>query len=349
VAATRVGGCATQWIAPGQDTAYLAGLPIDALPLSERTLGLLAALGLRTAGALQAMGAQALEARFGPEGRRAWQSACGHDPRRPLTPSPRATARLVLPLLEGCEGVEPLLFVLRPALEKLMAAQAHAGQAIACLALTLEHAWGPQHEVLLTPSRPITDPRLLQELVRLRLHEGLSGETDTGRGPVVTLALEARRATQQRPRQTDLFTTSVRTTHDAEAALVRLASRLSGDAIGTPTLHDEQRPEQAGGWRSLTTTVRHDHGDESDRRPGCLRLLPSPRALERLGARPERIALRGQVLHPTQWLGPERLSGHWWMSPYDRDYYWVSTREGWALWLFRDRPSGHWFLHGWLD
>ncbi|MDP6947000.1 MAG: hypothetical protein QF464_22815, partial [Myxococcota bacterium] len=289
-AATRVGGSAVQWIAPGEDALYLGALPVGVLPLSARTLGLLSDLGLQTVRELQTMTPQMLEARFGPEGRRAWQIAHGHDPRRPQTPPPCAADRVVVPLLEGCEALEPLLFALRPALERLVAAQAHAGRAIACLSLTLEHAWGPPHELLLTPSRALSDPELLLTLARLRLRELRDAAPHAPpSGPVVALVLEARRAAPQRPRQTDLFTASIRTTIDAEGALVRLTGRLGSDAVSIPVIHHERRPEQAGRWRSLAGANRDR--PRAPRCPpvvtiahaetmGCLRLLPSPRALE---------------------------------------------------------------------
>tara|TARA_B100000530_G_scaffold317751_1_gene249031 strand:+ start:244 stop:477 length:234 start_codon:yes stop_codon:yes gene_type:complete len=77
--------------------------------------------------------------------------------------------------------------------------------------------------------------------------------------------------------------------------------------------------------------------------------LPEPRLITDSRDRPDRISFEGRLVHLTHWHGPERLSGHWWSDPYDRDYYWVSTQEGFALWLFRTRDKARWFLHGWLD
>jgi protein ImuB len=347
-AATRDGGRTVVWVGPGSDRSYLAKLPTDALPLSERSLRLLDDLGLHRVGALQSMSAQALEARLGPEGRRAWTLSQGDDPRRPRAHSPEATTRLVLPLLSGCREVEPLLFVLRPALERLVEAHAQRGRAVAHLEVTLEHAWGDPHSVIISPSRAVSDAPLLMELLRLRLTESMP--FDGQRGPIVTLILEALRVTPQRPRQADLFRQAERTTEQAEGALIRLVGRLGKGAVRVPGLCDERRPEASGAWHVLTDLDRpQPPAPEQPALSACLRLLPEPRALTDSVERPDRLSFEGRVVHPTHWHGPERLSGHWWSDLYDRDYYWVSTREGFALWLFRARREGRWFLHGWLD
>ena len=116
------------------------------------------------------------------------------------------------------------------------------------------------------------------------------------------------------------------------------------------TVCDEQRPEASGAWEPLTDLAQ-SVSTEPDVAPlsACLRLLPEPRPLRHTQDRPDHLTFEGRPVHLTDWHGPERLSGHWWSDLYDRDYYWVSTQEGYALWLFRARRDGRWFLHGWLD
>ena len=347
-AATRDGGRSVVRVPPGGDLGYLAKLPIHALPLSQRAQTLLNDLGLHRIGDLQSMSAQALEARLGRDGRRAWTLSQGHDPRRPHTHTRDATTRVVVPLLHGCREVEPLLFVLRPALERLVREQAKRGRSIAHLELTLEHAWGVSRHVVVTPSHAVSDATLLMELLRLRLTETLKPYERTG--PITTLILEAHRLAPHRPRQAELFQRSERTSAHAEGALVRLIGRLGKDGVRVPMGCDEQRPEGAGAWRSLADLSPHN-SPTSAMTPlsARLRLLPEPRLLTDSRDRPDRISFEGRLVHLTHWHGPERLSGHWWSDPYDRDYYWVSTQEGFALWLFRTRDKARWFLHGWLD
>ncbi len=68
---------------------FLAGEATTWLPLPPETLRRLERLGLRTLGALRALPAPAVAARFGPAGRHAWELAGGWDD-APIQPRPRA-------------------------------------------------------------------------------------------------------------------------------------------------------------------------------------------------------------------------------------------------------------------
>ena len=349
-AATRDGGQPLIRIPPGEGRAYLGRLPVHALPLSARALNLLSDLGLDRVHHLQTMSAQELEARLGPEGRRAWVLSQGEDPRRPMSSPQDPSARITLDLLEGVREVAALLFVARPALETLISAQSERGHALAHLSVTLNYAWGAPHQFVITPSRPLSDAKLLMELLRLRLQETTHDEVK--QGPIVALILEALKVSPQRAWQGDLFQERERTLALAEGTLVRLLGRLGKGAVKTPVLRDAHSPEASGDW------LTPGEAKESERKPGtpalgpplaCLRLLPTPEALGDQDERPDRVYLLNRHLTPTHFHGPERISGQWWSAPYDRDYYWVSTEEGFALWLFRSRVEKRWFLHGWLD
>jgi nucleotidyltransferase/DNA polymerase involved in DNA repair len=68
--------------------SFLAAAPIAWLPVPPETLQRFARLGLRTLGDLAALPAPAVQARFGPAGRRAWELASGHD-NEPVAAQPR--------------------------------------------------------------------------------------------------------------------------------------------------------------------------------------------------------------------------------------------------------------------
>ena len=68
---------------------------------------------------------------------------------------------------------------------------------------------------------------------------------------------------------------------------------------------------------------------------------------------PEPLARRGDLLESRKrrwrilsFLGPERVSGEWWLGGFARDYYQVET-ETERLWVFRS--GGGLFLHGIFD
>jgi protein ImuB len=47
--------------------------------------------------------------------------------------------------------------------------------------------------------------------------------------------------------------------------------------------------------------------------------------------------------------GPERLSGEWWVAPYDREYYRVRLADLGDCWVYRDGADGRLWLHGFFD
>ena len=84
------------------------------------------------------------------------------------------------------------------------------------------------------------------------------------------------------------------------------------------------------------------------RRP--LRMLQHPRALQRLD---QYLFVTGRG-SKQRWKilrieGPERVTGEWWCSDRERDYYTVYTSQGERLWVFQQSDSQAYFLHGLFD
>jgi nucleotidyltransferase/DNA polymerase involved in DNA repair len=80
VAAHRAAPGAVQVVDPAATQAFLAAAPVSLLPLPADKQRRLERLGIRTLGDLAALPAAAVQARFGAEGRRAWELARGNDP-----------------------------------------------------------------------------------------------------------------------------------------------------------------------------------------------------------------------------------------------------------------------------
>ena len=107
----------------------------------------LAALGVRTAGALAALPSGDVEQRWGRTGLTAWRLARGEDRRRPglaTTEYPRTVSADLVP---SVELMEPVLFLVRAALDRLLAGLVADGRAAATIAitLTLDDARGATH------------------------------------------------------------------------------------------------------------------------------------------------------------------------------------------------------------
>lgn len=69
-----------------------------------------------------------------------------------------------------------------------------------------------------------------------------------------------------------------------------------------------------------------------------------------LFAPPKAIGLRRGKLYWEGELelqqGPERLAGHWWHRPTERDYFIALREDGMRCWVYLDRREGQWFVHG---
>ncbi|MGI8551638.1 MAG: DNA polymerase Y family protein [Dehalococcoidia bacterium] len=77
-------GCVRS-VAAGEEAVFLGPLPLSLLPCSEEMQRRLQRFGLRTLAELAALPLGAVQAQFGPEGRRMWELAAGHD-QQPLQP-----------------------------------------------------------------------------------------------------------------------------------------------------------------------------------------------------------------------------------------------------------------------
>lgn len=347
-AAAIVGEQAIHCVPPGGDRAFLGPLSVAVLPLSPTLIDALGALGISTVARLREVPPGALVARFGPAGRSAARLARARaDGQGPRVPRGRALHQVDAPLMEPCEAMEPLLFVLRRALERLVRSLAGEDQAIAALRLVWARELSGPLEVDVVPATPTADAGLLFEMARARLRD-LPGPRWSAQGEdrlvdrVCGLSLIARRTAPRRAQQLSLPLSGgpVRghlpgAARAAEMVLARLTGRLGEERVGRPGLRDTHRPERVGVWR------REGAPPEATLRAaastlGCARLLEVPRPLRE----PPRAVAR---------VGPERLSGHWWEDRWDREYWWVQDESGRVWWLFQDRRDGSWWVHGWLD
>ena len=108
-------GAAAHIIAAGGDAAYLVPAPFALLPMEEEMRDSLAALGLRTAGALAALSAEDVERRWGTSGLAAWRYARGEDARRPVLAAVAAQHAVSAELAAPASTMEPILFLVRAA------------------------------------------------------------------------------------------------------------------------------------------------------------------------------------------------------------------------------------------
>ncbi|MFL5582238.1 MAG: hypothetical protein ACJ8AO_17865, partial [Gemmatimonadaceae bacterium] len=366
------GGCA----------AYLATAPLGLVPMDDELRRALVALGIRSAGGLAALAPADVERRWGAEGLAAWRLARGEDRRRPVLARAEARRAAAAELATPAATMEPVLFLVRAALDRLAAELAADGRAAAVVAVTLTLDDGRGHlpagGVPHTVTREI---KLARPLARVApLFERCRALLDRWplTAPVCGVAVEITATAPASGEQGGLFDLAWRDPAAVDAALERLRAELGPNVVVRPVARDEHRPERAGAWveEGEPAAGTEGAGPEVDgaapaaaapaapAAPAALRLLEAPEAVEvEPGVAPGDLAeaadpvaagspgamrWRGRRVVLERAVGPERLSGDWWRDGFRRDY-WRCAGDGATEFLLYRAEDGRWFLHGWYD
>jgi protein ImuB len=238
----------------GGDAAYLAPAPLALVPMDDELRAALVALGLRTVGALAALTAEDVERRWGEIGLRGWRLARADDPRRPVLSRVEAHPMVDVELGTPSDTMEPVLFLVRAALDRLVHELIAHGRAAAAVAITLTLddtrgalGEGPAHTVTreARPARPLARVVPLFERCRALL------DAWPLTAPVIAVRVAIVAAAPLTGEQGDLLSTSWRDMGAADAALERLRAELGPGAVVRARAQDTHRPEKAGVWREL--------------------------------------------------------------------------------------------------
>jgi protein ImuB len=360
---------------PGTATARaLARLPVSALGLAPPVVARLAALGVRSAGALATLPAGTLAHRFGAEGTAAARLARGEDD-SPLVPYVPATLPdEALELEAPAESAEPLLFVLKRLADRVAARLAGRGLGASRLKLVLKLDPRGEERLIVPLASPTASAArwllpLKEHLFALRLP-----------APVIALRLVAvevavvsaeQLAFGDRPEALDALA----------GVLTRLAVRLGDGALFAAEPVERYRPERAyravpfrpaarraeatrPGRGTLGTRGGADvegaalgdgadgassSGEAGAARPTRLLAVPELVVAEGEGGRLTALRVGGRDRAVLAFVGPERLRGEWWAGAFDRDYYRVRLEGLGECWVYRDGADGRLYLHGFFD
>ncbi|HSN92691.1 MAG TPA: DNA polymerase Y family protein, partial [Anaeromyxobacteraceae bacterium] len=331
----------------------LAPLPLAALDLPADVEERLLALGIREVGALARLPPESLAHRFGAAGAAAARLARGEDP-SPLVPyAPATLPQEALDLEAPAESADPLLFALKRLADRVAARLSGRGLGATRLRVTLR--LDPRGEERLAV--PLAQPTaaaarwlapVREHLLALRLPAAVVG-VRLAAIEVAPVAAE-QLALGDRPEAIAAL----------ETVLSRLAVRLGEEALVEAVPVDRHRPEAA--WRpapfrpggARRAGGRREEAGPPAEDPGGFRptrLLAAPRGVVAEGEGGRLTALRvGPRAHAVLGIeGPERLSGEWWASPYDREYYRVRLADLGDCWVYRDGADGRLWLHGFFD
>jgi protein ImuB len=351
----------------GGDACYLAPAPLALVPMDDELRQTLAALGITTAGALASLEAEDVERRWGDTGLAAWRLARGEDDRRSALAVRSAPREVSAELPASSETMEPVLFLVRAALDRLVTGLVADGRSAAAIAITLTLddrrsalPWGaPAHTI----TREVRFPRpsartapLFDQCRALLERWPLTAPVSAVRVAVVATAIFA-------GEQGDLLATRWRDPAAVDAAFARLRAELGPEVVVRAAPRDDHRPEREGVWKeeeSAGGSERSSGSSESTPAPAlgiagaasrASRLLESPEEvdIERDAGVPSAVWWRGERLHIARAEGPERISGEWWQERYRRDYWRCESERG-ALLVYRDDLArDQWYVQGWMD
>ncbi|MBI4511834.1 MAG: DNA polymerase Y family protein [Deltaproteobacteria bacterium] len=363
----------------GGSARFLAPLGLDLLPLPRDMHQALTLLGVRTIGDFAALPPPSVGKRWGQEGASVHALARGEDP-TPLTAfMPQEPIIERLDLEAEITELEPLVFVLRPLLERIIIRLKGRGRAAARIELTLHGEKQELTPLSIFPARPTSSAKVLLDLARVQLAERKLDHRVTAiqaqvseEGNIVT-------------GEQDLFDRTAPSPAAVDEAIAKLRALLGENAALGTKLCDRHRPEGAfervpfvppskrqarrappiiiGGQQARRAPPIIIGGQQARRaRPenpwspglGVLRLLDSPMALGLESQQPPSLGATIKVAGVYREIvlakGPTRLEGEWWTcAPLARDYYEVETDDGSRFWLYLDHADGHIYLHGWFD
>ncbi len=322
-------------------------VPLARLDIDAKLRDALARLGVTTLGQMVRLPGGGILERFGKQAFTLYQLAAGQRWDPLVATRPREALQEHVLLDDEEFDVERIMFIVKAALDRLLATLVSQRRAVTALYVELRLKLSVAQSQLQTecvkPAAATLDSAALARLVHLRI-SGAAAPI----APVSEIRLWADdvAATNE---QLALFAQAPRRNlRAANEALARLRAELGEDAVVRAVLRAGHLPEASFGWERIAATQV---------------AAPTTRAIRPLV---RRVHSRAQVL-PSQstsmrddgWLiaslehgavvriaGPYVVSGGWWASDVHREYHYAQTRRGDCLWVYYDRGRQRWFWQG---
>ncbi|MCS7235699.1 MAG: DNA polymerase Y family protein [Armatimonadota bacterium] len=282
-------------------------------------------LGIRTVQDLRALPEVALHERFGREVAEVHRlaTAAAFDPLRPSLQREALQRRVVLDAPEA--DLLRLVFAVKAALDPLIQALAHRGEAVSSVEVAVRQQTGRWLVTEVRPAAPTLNSPQLADLVRLRL-SALPWEAGA-----VEVCVRVR-GVRAAPEQLQAVPVARRDLKEAARALARLRAEFGDGSVVRAVLRDGHLPEARYGWVP-TDRVRLPEPLLAHQKALVRRVYRRPVPLEALPA--HRAA-----------FGPEEVAGGWWVRRVHRSYYFLETDAGELLWVYYDHRRQRWFLQG---
>ncbi len=329
-------------------------VPLDRLGIDPGVRDTLAKLGVTTLGDFLALPANGIRTRFGAEAHRVHMVASG-ELAAPLEPrAAREPVASTVHLDYAEADLERLMAVIDRSIQSLARSLDERGDVLRAISLQLEFDDGTKTAERLEPASPTLDLSQVVELVRLRLTAVLAA---CAKAPAARAGARARGVTDVRVEldgvaathaQPDLFDKKPRRDPAAATrAIARVRAELGAHAVVKAVLRDGHLPEARFDWEPVATltppqprAVRHT--------PLVRRIYARPIPFSHARHRDAEAELLKHINEGTvrETFGPYIVAGGWWAREVQREYYFVRTSNGRALWMYYDRRRMGWFIQG---
>lgn len=293
-------------VAPGEESAALAPLPLAILGLNTEQAEMFARWGIRTLGMLAALPEKELIARMGQEGKRLRQLARGQCPHLFCPAEAAFLLRETMEFDAPAESLDALLFAVNRMLEQLILRANARMLALAAVTLTLRLDKRPSHRRTVRPALPTEDRHLWLKLVQLDL------EAHPPQAAILAVTLEAEPGRTGKV-QLGLFAPQMPEPSRLDVTLARIRAIVGQEQVGAAVLEDSHRPE---GFHLEPFRIRSARPSADPRaaiRPARRRLRP-PAAIRVVFAndRPVTFVLHEQRYTVEKAYGPWLGDGDWW-------------------------------------
>jgi protein ImuB len=328
-------------IAPRQEAATLAPLPLYLLggsPEFARTMDL---WGLRTFGEFAALPPLGVAARLGEEGVLLQRLAQGARNRLLRLRSDALRFQEEQELESPVDLIEPLLLLLSGMLQQMCARLRSHSLATNEVRLLLKLERAPEHSTSLRLPVPMFDPKVLLKLLQLEL------SVRPPQAPVEKIRIELI-PVETRAMQHGLYLPSSPEPEKLEITLARIRNLVGANNVGSPAVFDTHRPDS---FRMSSLNSAQENVVSAPRMVLRRFRPPCPAQVWCTGnGQPARIFSSQGEWRVTAAAGPWSTSGDWWSGDFwDREEWDLEVSERGIFRVHQDRESKRWFVEGSYD
>ncbi len=307
--AARCGG--RRVIQSGMEREFLNWLPLDLLEINAEIQQTLARWGIRRLGELARLDLREVGTRLGSWGVELVRVARGESS-SPIVPRPQAESFAEKIELEyGIELLEPLGFVMRAMLERLIARLELRGMVAGDVLLSLELADRRRDQRRVAVAAPSNEVRSLLTLITL----ALEATPPAAAIEAISIAISPR---APRPAQADMFLPPAPAPDRLHTTLARLAALCGPERVGALMPDNSHRPEaiRRENFAPPPPKPSASSGSPKHAIAMVLRAIRPAQEVEVLCARgiPEFVRGLSIAARVVSIAGPWRRQGEWWKT-----------------------------------